>query len=154
MRGVVTALLATTLSILPVRAAEEFVEGCYRRDYDEAHLAAHPDQTVVGISLELAYDGEPLVPAFELAVRLRGREDWISAGGACHLDDAGWRCSVVCDGGGVGINYREDGRSVLVSLKEPYGYIRLSYCGQDDEVGFSLDAGLDDKTFVLTQSSC
>jgi len=100
----VAVLLATAL---PAVAQDTFV-GCWARDYDAAHLAAHPAQVVR--SMRLYVDPGPAVGlAAILSVvledqgRVRGQglagrrlEQYLM----CFDDDAGRiTCGVECDGG-------------------------------------------------------
>ncbi|ODT72222.1 MAG: hypothetical protein ABS75_05385 [Pelagibacterium sp. SCN 63-23] len=149
----IVALLASApaLAQAPVIEERDGANGCWRRQYDAAHLAAHPDQQVTAMSLALVYrdraDGYPYY-AYTLDVALRnGRKG--AASSTCDPMEGKLRCSVECDGGGVDVSRRDDG-NVRVDL-EAVGYIVLTGgCGsEEEEETFELTSGLDDKLFLL-----
>ena len=133
---------------------------CFARDYDEAHLKAHPDQRVRSMGLRLAYyahDPDQYDPKgqrnyhFELSTVLREDDRELSAGGDCVPADDGrniW-CGVECDGGGVLIRRAAAKGKILVDLGST-GRIRMSE-GCDDEAGMDLEPGSDDKLFLLSE---
>jgi len=153
--GLVIALFG-----LPVAAGEldAFVEAsdgaisCWSRTYDKQHLAQHPDQTVTDMQFAVGYAGERGEYAdmywFELHASQRGGIDGVTSG-TCSPDGDAMRCGVECDGGGVVVTTRGDGR-VLLDL-EAYGHIRMySECGaESEETSYSLEPGIDDKEFLL-----
>lgn len=153
--GLVIALFG-----LPVMADEldAFVSArdgaisCWSRTYDAQHLARHPHQTVTEMQFAVGYvaerDDYSAMYWFELHASQRGGVSGVSEG-TCWPEGAAMRCGVDCDGGGVVVNVRSDGR-VLIDL-EDYGYISMhSDCGvESDEAGYSLEAGIDDKAFLL-----
>lgn len=133
---------------------------CFARDYDQAHLSAHPDQKVRSIGFRLAYfahDADEFHPKgqrnyyFELSTMPRdgGRE--IRAFGECvpAPDGRNISCGVECDGGGVLIRRADKGR-ILVDLAAT-GRIRMSEEGCDDEAGIDLEPGIDDAVFLLSE---
>lgn len=84
--------------------AETFPEGCFARDYDAAHLAAHPAQVVSRMALNFWRDGEGTL--FRIRVRMASQGHALSDGtagrsmaeeGLCEPDGP---CYVFCDGGG------------------------------------------------------
>ncbi|UYN99828.1 MAG: hypothetical protein KIT02_00875 [Devosia sp.] len=156
--------LLLTLVVAPVTAQELGVFGptesgnyaCWKRDYDAAHLASHPDQLVTNMSLVVDFPTEAEAREFSsfydfsLDATLRGGKSG-NGSGTCTPsgDGTGMVCGIDCDGGGVAVGIRDDG-SVLVDL-EHYGYIRLDgeCAGGDEADTFPLEAGVDDKTFLL-----
>ncbi len=133
---------------------------CFARDYDEAHLKAHPHQQVQSIGFRLAYfshDPDEYYPKgqrnyyFDLRTMMRDSGREISAGGECvpSPDGTNISCGVDCDGGGVLIR-RAAGRGKLLVDLEATGRIRMSE-GCDDEAGIDLEPGVDDKIFLLSE---
>lgn len=121
---------------------------CWTRDYDAAHLKAHPDQEVARMNFLIARIPDGPDYGFQLGVEMRdGRVGHNT--GPCTSDDGQIWCGVECDGGYVMVEPRADG-SVLLDL-ETSGYIYLSGgCGAEDEdAGFALESGQDDKSFLL-----
>lgn len=129
---------------------------CWQRVYDAAHLESHPDQQVTAMTFGLGYQppddtmaAEDGLFIFGLSAALRDGKRGVTSGG-CWPDGGTVRCGVDCDGGGVEVSKRPDGR-LLIDL-EATGYIRMeSECGSDGEQeSFPLEPGLDDKQFVLS----
>lgn len=132
---------------------------CFAREYDAAHLNAHPDQRVQSIGFRLAYhahDPDEYYPKgqrnyyFELRAKMRGGKE-LAAGGECVPGEDGKniRCGVECDGGGVLIRQTAKKGQLLIDLGST-GRIRMSE-GCDDEAGIDLEPGIDDKTFLLSK---
>jgi hypothetical protein len=129
--------------------AQKGARGCWSRQYSAEHLAAHPDQLVTAMDFTMQLDGE--FHYFELTADLRGGQSG-SAAGACSEYEGVVSCGVDCDGGGVVLRHGADGK-VLLDLSA-YGYIRMTNsCGEDEEDGFALEAGRDDKEFLLSPAS-
>lgn len=78
---------------------------CYARDYDAAHFAAHPRQTVAGIAISYApttADGAANTAArFEvgLGFGLKNGQEWFEGSAVCAAKGAGFDCSLEGDGG-------------------------------------------------------
>ncbi|BCH27234.1 hypothetical protein MesoLjLb_70190 [Mesorhizobium sp. L-8-3] len=132
---------------------------CFARQYDGAHLKAHPDQQVQSIGFSLAYhahDPDEYYPKgqrnyyFELRAKMRSGQE-LAAGGECvpAEDGKNIHCGVECDGGAVLIRQAAKKGQLLVDL-EATGRIRMSD-GCDDESGIDLEPGIDDKTFLLSE---
>ncbi|MBK1794662.1 hypothetical protein JHL21_09110 [Devosia sp. WQ 349] len=126
---------------------------CWYRAYTEQHLRDHPQQNVTSLSFTLTYQEPDEFGLEEFVFRLDaslrdGRQG--TAVGPCAVEGLELWCGVECDGGGIYVSARE-GRRVLIDLART-GRIAMSYdCGSEDfESGFSLDAGLDDKQFLLS----
>jgi hypothetical protein len=156
--------MALTVSVVPALAQsmDDLVEAragalsCWQRVYDTPHLQSHPDQQVTQMTFGVGYqppdddiaDQEGLY-LFGMAASLRNGSDGTTSG-SCFSEDGEMRCGVDCDGGGVSLSKRSDGK-LLVDL-ETYGRIWLeSECGGGSgAVSFELEAGLDDKLFLLS----
>jgi len=131
--------------------AEDGASACWQRIYDEAHLAAHPDQQVTAMTLSMSFarydETDPGLHYFGLKVALRDGRHGTAAGG-CHSYDGDVRCGVDCDGGGFALSLRDDG--ALRADLEAYGYVTIeSGCGGGENETFALEPGLDDKLFLL-----
>lgn len=148
-------------NLVGILAPEPGHKACYRRVYDKAHLAAHPKQTVTGITFLIRvvrYDaqGERYhTPAtkpddwigyqFALAVQRRGEARTLRTAGDCFGFESA-RCSVDCDGGGVTLEKAApDG--LVVRVASDYGIRMSGAC----EGGVMLKPGADDKAFRLTK---
>ena len=133
-------------------AAEDGAVSCWSRTYDEAHLADHPDQMVSALTFGVSYMAGTAEFAeqytFWLEATLRDGASGYTTGPCNSYDGKMW-CGVECDGGGIYVEARADG-DVLIDL-ETHGYIRMSgSCGSSDEKGITaLEAGKDDKLFLL-----
>jgi len=131
---------------------------CYRRDYDKAHLAKHPDQLVTSMEFRIAYhrfEPEQNYPEgqrnyyFQMLVDRRGETQRLEGSGECSASDGGpIVCSIECDGGGVGVAAAPGG-GLMVDLTT-YDYIRMTQgCGGEDGDFVLLTGGKDDKLFRL-----
>ncbi len=138
------ALALSALVALPAAATAQSGE-CWRRVYDNAHLAAHPEQMVVeiafGPSSTLIGDAAGHV-AYNLEVRLRG-QDWPAFALAMCAPGKGMGCVLEGDAGQFTIE--PDGRSILLRvgadglwLEGPGGLFELSSIRGDDRL-FRLD---------------
>ena len=99
---------------------------CYRRMYDERHMAGHPRQTVAEMTFLLRVagvnaNGDPAMSSpvrvnylFALELRRRGDTRSMATSGDCAGDRAA-ECVVACDGGGVEIEPR--GPGLIVRLR-------------------------------------
>jgi len=136
-------------------AAQDGAQSCWSRDYSAEHLAAHPDQLVTAMRFTMRFDTEvndnPDFYSFRLEADLRGGQSG-RAFGYCSEFEGAVSCAVECDGGGVGVAQAADGK-VLLDLTR-YGFIRMAgSCGSDEADGFGLEAGLDDKQFLLSPAT-
>lgn len=155
-----TALLCFDAVGQPFFAAENGAKSCWQRIYDAGHLRAHPDQQVTEMTFGVEYhppkeDIADLsgVNLFGMSARLRNGLKGSGSGVCFTTDDGEIRCGVDCDGGGVAVSQRSDGK-LLVDL-EPYGRIWLeSECGGGGGgERLELQSGLDDKLFLLSPVS-
>ena len=148
--------------LVGILAPEPGHKACYRRVYDKAHLAAHPKQTVTGMTFLIRvvrYDaqGERYhTPAtkpddwigyqFAMAVDRRREGRTLRTSGDCFGFDSA-RCSVDCDGGGVTLENPE--ADVLLVRLTDYGIRMSGSC----EGGAMLKPGSDDKVFRLAKAA-
>jgi hypothetical protein len=131
---------------------------CYSRRYDAAHLNSHPKQKVTEIQFRLAYyrhDPDENTPEgqrnyyFEVLARLRGQGKQLTSIGECTLYGGKISCGVDCDGGGFVLTNRPPDK-VLLGLSEN-GRLRMTD-GCDEEDSIDLEAGADDREFLLTRT--
>ncbi len=141
--------------ILPPNPGEHI---CFKRSYDEAHLKAHPKQTVKEIEFRLAYyrfDPEENYPQgqrnyyFDLLVKRKGEAKTASGGGECSVYEGRIFCGIDCDGGGIYLKKSADG--INLDFGEMWGISMSSECGGGEEGGADLVPGEDDKEFRLTR---
>ena len=151
------ALALSSLSVLAGEldafvAASDGASACWSRQYDAAHLAAHPHQQVTAMDFTVSYWDETAInPAqyvFRLEADLRDGTHGTAIGPCSAEGDTMW-CGVECDGGGVYISSRSGG-NVLVDLERIGNIAMTNGCAEAilDE-GFSLQSGVDDKQFLL-----
>lgn len=130
---------------------------CFKRVYDEKHLAAHPKQSVREIEFRLAYhrfEADENYPQgqrnyyFDLLVRRKGEAGRASGGGECSPTDSGIFCGIDCDGGGIFL--KQDRQGILLEFGDMWGIRMGSECGGGGE-GADLVPGGDDRSFKLTR---
>lgn len=112
-----------------IDAAKPF---CYARDYDAAHMKAHPKQKVTAIALtyvpektfaetpepQKMWDQYADAPAFSaiVAVRFKGDERVALGPAYCRTGSSKMlECGIEGDGGGFNVLIQEDGRVKLVN---------------------------------------
>ena len=126
--------------------------GCFRRAYDAAYLAAHPGQTVKSIAVRvtpMTGNGSRIANA-ELTVTLRGKKTKYYVSGDCQVNATGLDCSMDCDAGSFTLAPRAAGVKLVVGTAG--GDIRLSRAGQDSEESkgpFLRTNNSEDRTFLL-----
>lgn len=99
-RGLFTLALAAACGQPLPGFAKEAWNGCFRRVYDAAHLAAHPGQTVKSIAVSMTPGNGHWIANAQLTVTLRGKKTkYYSAGGVCEANAAGIYCSMEEDAG-------------------------------------------------------
>ena len=137
------------------------IHACYKRVYDPAHLAAHPQQNVRTMLLLVTGDpNDGTSPSYGLGIGVTFRQSGLhfeSAGscGAIH-DLAGSalgsaHCSVDCDGGGIDVAIK-DATAVLVSIPEG-ARIWKSGDTSDQPTNERRRFGADDKVFRLDKTA-
>ncbi|MEX3014303.1 hypothetical protein [Gymnodinialimonas hymeniacidonis] len=135
--------LVCGLSLGPA-AAQTVPEGCFVREYDAAHLAAHPNQFVERLALN--FDPEPHATSRITEVVIIA--DMASQGRALTGGFAGLRMTeiggnfagplqfgVECDGGSFDV-VRYDGESLLIETE--YVRVALEGCGGEINQSTSL----------------
>jgi hypothetical protein len=153
-------MVSLTLGAGPILAAElsDFVPArdgalsCWSRIYDAAHLKSHPAQKVAEMNFAISYAAESAEYAAQYSFLIQAKLRDGTAGantGPCSETDGEIMCGVECDGGYVMVEARSDG-GVLLDL-DASGYIYLEGgCGSENEDGgFALEAGADDREFLL-----
>ena len=89
------------------------------------------------------------IALFHSAQKLEDRFAVSQPGFFAHEHAHHGAAGVDCDGGGVQLSHGADGK-ILLDLTE-HGYIRMTdSCGEDEAGGFALEAGKDDKEFLLS----
>jgi hypothetical protein len=135
---------------------------CFRRDYDEKHLAAHPKQTVASMELRLAYHrfepdtGYPEGQRnyyFDLIVKRRDGKKASGVGECSPREGGAIFCGIDCDGGGFYLKRRGGGKSVLVDFQDMWGIRLAGECGGGEGEPTALEPGADDKSFRLDPSA-
>lgn len=137
--------LLSVLALIPAAVQAQDPGQCWRRLYDNAHLAAHPDQMVTeiafGPSATLLRDAAGHL-VYNLEVRLRG-QDWPAFALAYCAGAGAMDCALEGDAGVFTVE--PDGRSILIRVGEyglwlegPGGMFELSAVRGDDRL-FRLD---------------
>lgn len=110
---------------------------CWARDYDIAHMKAHPGQTITRMSLSISREPEIEDLIFIIGVRQRGTtEDWTNSGG-CRLGaDGRLDCYIECDGGGFHLKVEKTGSLLLQNDRQ--GFAILS-CSEGEELAVEPD---------------
>ncbi len=124
---------------------------CFSRSYDEAHLAAHPDQQVTLIVVRADIEDMALDATDDLLVLvdvlIRDAKSSYSGIGYCTPDKAGLNCLMEGDAGGFTLT-DQDGR-----LRLDVGANGLSFEGDADFLTLEPDQG-DDRVFLLDAGIC
>ena len=133
---------------------------CFRRDYDDKHMAAHPKQSVREIEFRLAYfahEADETYPQgqrnyyFDLRVKRKGERHFASGLGECSINDGGIFCGIDCDGGGIFLKKGAEAASVNLDFGDMWGISMSSECGGGEASDTDLVPGEDDKSFKLTR---
>ena len=136
---------------------------CFKRAYDENHVAQHPQQNVRTMLLLVTGDpGSDGGPSYSLGISVTFRKSgthFESAGGCGSIHDTAGvggsantaHCGVDCDGGSIDVAIR-DAHSVLVSI--PAG-ARIWRAGDtsDQPASERRRFGADDKIFRLDKTA-
>ena len=143
----VTSVAAEELSSFVT--PQDGARACWSREYSAEHLADHPDQLVTAMRFTMQFDQD--FHHFQLDADLRGEQSGRTTG-SCWEHEGVISCRVDCDGGGVQIGHAADGKIVLDLAA--HGYVRMTdSCGENEAGGFPLEAGKDDKEFLLSPAS-
>lgn len=141
--------LALTLAATPALAdsprAQMFPSdaSCYLRQYDDAHLASHPDQMVTMIALgpdQGNWEADVLV--LKIAVQLRDSSELFQSYAYCDTEGALLACQLEGDGGGFHLKPHARGPFMMV------GEEALGFEGADGFVTFG-GGFTDDDAFIL-----
>jgi hypothetical protein len=125
---------------------------CFNRVYDEAHLAAHPQQNVRAMMLMVSMSAdEPDTLDLRVGTNFRSRKILFQSEGNCAKAEAGSasaHCAVACDGGSIDVALKDNG-SVLLSIPDGARVWRPGAPDNDTERGaFAAD----DKLFRLDRA--
>lgn len=131
---------------------------CFSRSYSKDHLEAHPKQTVADVRFQIAYfrhKPDEFSPKgqrnyyFRMMTKLRGSSKTYTAMGECAASGSNIFCGVECDGGGVNIRSRPEGR-LLVFFRQSDEIRMTEGCDGADESDYvELKPGTDDREFLL-----
>ena len=134
---------------------------CYARDYDEAHLKAHPNQRIARIRIEhfpglygpYGEDGKVHMDEttgevhFTVTVAYRDKPyALLSDSGTCTPDGDKLNCYIECDGGGFSLT--DAGADAILLHNRGF---RVMACGEDETEGGWVNPEPDDKVFKLTR---
>jgi hypothetical protein len=126
---------------------------CYLRNYDSAHLAQHPDQSVTAMRISLSPLGLPYY-SFRLSVGFRGDKDKWSRGneGVCERFGPGMTCSTLRGGCDILPTYNDF--YIEDKTKSIYLYPKhiIFNWGNNDER--TLTKGKDDEVLRLDTTVC
>ena len=124
---------------------------CFSRTYDDAHLAAHPDQQVSLIVVRADTEDMELDTTDDLLVLVdvltRTSDRPYSGIGICNPGNSGLSCLMEGDAGGFSLS-EQDGR-----LRLEVGPNGLSFEGDADFLTLEPDQG-DDRVFLLDAGNC
>lgn len=124
---------------------------CFAQSFDDAALAAHPQQHVRKIEIDLAKantDGTPNTPdrfTVGFAVMLTSGSDWLGQRANCQTNDDDFECYLESDGGVIRLTPQKDGLRLVT------GDDGISVESGDSEVELSGKDNID-KTFDLVPS--
>lgn len=127
---------------------------CYTRHYDAAHLAGHPKQNVVDMTLfvDSYIDGDyGRQYSLSIGVHFRRSLTLFQLAGGCSTSDDGQNalnCGIECDGGHIDIRIK-DANAILVSI--PDG--AATWDPDSDEPPDVERFGVDDKLFRLDRTA-
>lgn len=125
---------------------------CFSRVYDEAHLAAHPQQNVRAMVLMVSISPDnPDSLDLRVGTNFRSRKILFQTEGECSHPEPGSgsaHCAVACDGGSIDVALKDNG-SVLLTIPDGAQVWRPGAADNDTERGaFAAD----DKLFRLDRA--
>lgn len=137
MRNTICISIASAL--IATAAAGEIREGCYHRDYSDAHLAKHPEQVVDWMTMIVERDGQGnSVARMLVAAANQGHARRAGLGNRlfrqwlfCWDENGRATCGVECDGGTFTVT-RDTGNSL--TFRTDYLVV-----GETEECGGVLD---------------
>lgn len=132
---------------------------CYAHNYDAAHLARHPRQTVTRLALNYLpenADSKPNTPArFELGFgfELKGHDGYYDGNAVCTTKGSGFDCSLEGDDGSFRLTPTGGGLRLSVVNRggTDANADQINVEGSDDFGGFGRPGG-DDLVFDLSPS--
>lgn len=148
MGRIKNALLLTFLTITlgSTASAAESMQGCFIRNYSDAHLAKHPNQLVTSVRLFARRNDSR--EEFFLELKLRGRSESLSTAGIClDQDSRSFHCFVDCNGGGI--NIRPQSSHVMMYLDQITMKKTCDMNPGDIEGNVVVSGGLDDRVFRI-----
>ncbi len=134
--------------------------GCYARDYDAAHLAAHPDQVVDRITLRVYRDqhgqhvaGLQVLTANQGHVAMSGNggqvfDQWL----VCWEESGTQFCGVECDGGSFQVT-RYTGEALTIELRSLW-VGDVQGCGGAVDIGERPGQSVKYRLDVMPDSAC
>lgn len=150
LRGTLLALCLASPALAESPRAALFPDdqGCYRRDYDAAHLAAHPDQLVktIRLSADKPYsDDRYLLLAIEIVPR---EGEAVLAHGYCENTGGSLSCGLEGDAGWLTLEPTATGLRAKVGrdgigFETDTGFITFGGGQSDDEV-FALPRAMEE----------
>jgi hypothetical protein len=128
---------------------------CYLRNYDRAHLARHPNQSVTAVRISLSPPGVRWQDSygFDLSVSFRGDKDKWSWGneGACERFGPGMTCSTLRGGCDITPTYND----FYIEDKPNSIYLYPKHIIFNWGIGErTLTKGKDDEVFRLDKTVC
>ncbi len=145
---------AIVVAAATVTAAAQ--DGCFARDFDAAHLEAHPEQVVERLALYFSEDAvRPGVRFVEITARMarQGHALRRGAGGMAMEEFASCTpeglCTISCDGGTFLIS-RFDGD--MVEIQTADARVSAQPCNPNTVVSILSDAPGEIATFQLSQA--
>ena len=111
-------------------AAQDLPQGCFARDYDATHLAAHPDQVVAALRLLFEppdrFGDTWVLVAATLADQGRAAERGLGGQtldqfARCDHYNSGPGCAIDCDGGSFELTAMSAGRIEISLIGFPVG---------------------------------
>jgi hypothetical protein len=137
--------------VLALSAQAAAPTGCFVRQYDKAHLAAHPGQTVTHLSLSLKplANPEPFVRSAELDVIVRGKKVSSGAVGDCTVAGAGLDCPMDEDAGSFTLTSAAHG-ALLLTVTASVRLARADVASEETPGPFLKMENPEDRSFLLS----
>lgn len=123
-------------------------DSCYARAYTKAHLAKHPGQQVVGISVSRTREVDEPNLGLYLTLQLRGVPGGFQAYAACENEAGHLYCTMEGDAGGFQIDPAEDG-AILLSVSS----LGMSFENDNGFATLERSEG-DDRSFLMRPAVC
>ena len=135
--------------------AQDLKEGsvrCFGRAYSAEHMADHPGQRVVEMTLVLftqSYDGGESHHAIVRAMMRDRFGEFFANGAICDTAEGGFACGIECDGGVFDVDLPADGTAML--RNEDWGFVLYGGCGEDvaEDRAVRIEADAEHRAFQL-----